>query len=272
MLSPTKQYHVAKLARQPSFREFVQVSMIRPWILFFTEPIVSLTATLSSIVFALIYLFTEAIPIVYNDFGLSIRQSMLILLFIALGLVSSVITRFYDRRIARQRRRANLPLKPEDKLFGFVIAAPVLAISLWWFSWTIPPRSKNIPWIVSALSLIPLGYATNEFDTVLGGYLADSYPNFAASAFTSLSLLRAFLSAAFPLFTDQLFIGLGNNLAGSVLAGVATLFCVVPIIFMIYGEGLRMKSRFNIPNGTRIKIPTTEHEETEDQIPLVMKP
>lgn len=248
------------------------MSLVRPWILFFTEPIVTLTSILSAIVFALIYLFTEAIPIVYHDFGLNTRLSMLILLFIALGLVSSVLTRFYDRRIARQRRRTNTQLKPEDKLFGFVIAAPILSISLWWFAWTIPPKVKSLPWIVSALALVPLGYATNEFDTVLGGYLADSYPNYAASAFTSLSLLRALLSAAFPLFTDQLFIGLGNNLAGSVLAGLATLFCAVPVIFVKYGETLRMKSRFNIPHETRTKVLRREPVRTEDQIPLVQIP
>ncbi|KAK5055399.1 hypothetical protein LTR84_013149 [Exophiala bonariae] len=238
-LNPHQHYQVSKAARQPSFQEFVQVALVRPWILLFTEPIVSLTATL------------KAIPIVYDDFGLSMRQSMLILLFIALGLISSVLTRFYDRLVARRRRRASLPLKPEDKLIGFIIAAPLLAISLWWFAWSIPPKMKSVPWIVSAISLVPLGYATNEFDTVLGGYLADSYPNYAASAFTSLSLLRAFLSAAFPLFTDQLFVGLGNNLAGSVLASVATLFFVVPIIFVKYGERLRMKSQFNMPDSTR---------------------
>lgn len=272
MLSPNEHYQVAKGSQQPSFHEFVQVSLVRPWILFFTEPIVSLTATLSSIVFALIYLFTEAIPIVYDDFGLSMRQSMLILLFIALGLISSVLTRFYDRLVARRRRRANLPLRPEDKLIGFIVAAPLLAISLWWFAWSIPPKLQSLPWIVSALSLVPLGYATNEFDTVLGGYLADSYPNYAASAFTSLSLLRAFLSAAFPLFTDQLFAGLGNNIAASVLASIATVFCVVPIIFVKYGERLRMKSRFSMPEGLRTKVTNRKPHETEDQIPLVMKP
>jgi hypothetical protein len=179
-----------------------------------------------------------------------------------------VLTRFYDRRIARRRRRANIPLKPEDKLFGFVIASPILAVSLWWFAWTVPPKVESLPWIISALALVPLGYATNEFDTVLGGYLADSYPNYAASAFTSLALLRSLLSAASPLFTDQLFIGLGNNLAGSVLAGLATLFCVVPIIFIKYGEILRMKSRFNIHHGTMTKVLRTEHVGTDDQIPL----
>jgi uncharacterized membrane protein len=169
---------------------------------------------------------------------------MLILLFVGVGLVSSAGTRFYDRHVARTYRRLSRPLTPEAKLTGFVIAAPVLAGSLWIFAWTIPPLVHSAPWIISALALIPLGYATNEFDTVLAGYLADSYTAYVASAFTSLAFLRAFLSAAFPLFTEQLFGGLGNNFAGSILAGIATLFCIVPVLLVKYGKELRGRSRF----------------------------
>lgn len=168
---------------------------------------------------------------------------MQILLFVGVGLISSAGTRLYDRHIARTYRRLNRPLTPEAKLTGFVIAAPVLAASLWIFAWTIPPLVHSVPWIISALALIPPGYATNEFDTVLAGYLADSYTTYASSAFTSLAFLRAFLSAAFPLFTEQLFNGLGNNVAGSILAGIATLFCIAPVLLVKYGKELRGRSR-----------------------------
>jgi hypothetical protein len=78
----------------------------------------------------------------------------------------------------------------------------------------------------------------------VGGLHSRFLHAYAASAFTSLAFLRAFLSAAFPLFTEQLLDGLGNNVAGSILAGIATLFCIVPVLLVKYGKELRGRSRF----------------------------
>ena len=94
------------------------------------------------------------------------------------------------------------------------------------------------------LSLVLLGFATNEFDAVLAGYLADSYTTFAASAFAAMAFLRASFSAVFPLIANQLFGNLGANIGASVLAAVATVFCVCPIMFTYYGERLRKASKF----------------------------
>lgn len=38
--------------------------------------------------------------------------------------------------------------------------------------------------------------------------------------------------------------GLGSNVAGSILAGVATLWLISPYIFMKYGKRLREKGKF----------------------------
>ena len=87
------------------------------------------------------------------------------------------------------------------------------------------------------LSLILLGFATNEFDAVLAGYLADSYTIFAASAFAAMCFLRPSLSAVFPLFARQLFVNLGANVGTSVLGAIATIFCIFPIMFVSVGRG-----------------------------------
>lgn len=41
-------------------------------------------------------------------------------------------------KIARRRKLRNEPLEPEDKMTGLTFAVASLAISLWWFAWTIP--------------------------------------------------------------------------------------------------------------------------------------
>lgn len=50
---------------------------------------------------------------------------------------------------------------------------------------------------------------------------------------------RALLSTVFPLFTQQMFDNLGNNSAGSILAAIATVFCLAPIILIRDGPKLR---------------------------------
>lgn len=228
----------------PDFRTFAQVALIRPVRLFSTEPIVFICSILSAIIYGLLYLFTEALPIVYESYGFTPRQASLSFLPLVLGIFSSTFTRFYDNRIYKRRQQKGQELEPEDKLTGFAIGAPLLAIGLWWFAWTIPPQVQGVPWIVSMLSLLLVGYATNEFDCTLTGYIADSYTVFASSAFASIAFLRALCCAGFPLFADSMFTALTPNEASSILAACASILCVAPVLLLKYGKKIREMSSF----------------------------
>ena len=228
----------------PNARTFLQVTLIRPLRLLFTEPIVFAVAVMSAVAFGLIYLFGEAAPIIYGSFGFNAEHSSLSFIAVGIGLFFGIPIRMYDRHIFKRRQQQRQTLQPEDKLAGFSVAAPALAIGLWWFAWTIPPLVPHVPWIVSMLALMLLGFTTNEFDCVLAGYLGDSYTIFSASAFAAMALLRASFSAAFPLFARQLFDNLGANVGASILASIATVFCIGPIVFRYYGERLRGASKF----------------------------
>ena len=243
-LTGNTSFHVRNPDHNPDIRTYVNVTLARPIRLLLTEPIVFAVAVMTAVAFSLIYLFAAAAPIIYGAFGLDAKQSSLSFIAVAVGLFMGVPVRFYDQRVFRRRQQQRKPLEPEDKLAGFAIAAPALAVCLWWFAWTIPPLVPHVHWIVSMLSLILLGFATNEFDAVLAGYLADSYTIFAASAFAAMGFLRASLSAAFPLFAGPLFVNLGANVGASILAAIATVFCIFPLLFVYRGERLRRASKF----------------------------
>ncbi|KAK1671122.1 fluconazole resistance protein 1 [Colletotrichum godetiae] len=226
----------------PSTRE--KLDLLRPLRFFFTEPIVFLAAVVSAIAFGLVYLFTEVLPLVYVDMGFTDASMNLPFLPLAIGMVFSALTRLYDRRVLAERMSRSLPLTPESKFAGFIIGAPLLAIGLWWFAWTIPPYTTSAHWAIPTVALVPIGYAVNEFDYVLAGYLTDCYQTYSASGYAAMSLVRSTLSSTFPLLGRALFDSLDSNMASSVFAALATVLCVVPPLLLRYGSTLRAKSAF----------------------------
>lgn len=228
----------------PDLKTFTKDALFRPAQLFFTEPVVFVVALMTAVAFGLLYIFTEALQIIYESMGFSRTQSSLSFIAIAVGVVISTLTRYLDNYIFDLRHRRGQQVKPEDKLVGLALGAAAFAIGLWWLAWTIPPKIHDVHWMVPTVSLVFIGYALNEFDTVLQGYLADSYLSYSASGTAAVQFLRALLSGVFPLFTPQMFNNLGSNIAVSILAIVATLFCFVPPLFIFYGERIRARSKF----------------------------
>ncbi|KAG4430937.1 hypothetical protein IFR05_013575 [Cadophora sp. M221] len=227
----------------PDLRTFAKVALRRPIRLFFTDPIVLVVSIMSAVGWAMIYLFTESLPVIYAGFGFSRKESSLLFLAVFVGIFFGIFPRVKDRRVLKQRKLDGQPLHPEDKLVGFTYAAPCLAFGLWWLTLTVPPAS-NLPWYASIIGLVPIGFATNEFACTLSGYLADTYTIYASSAFAAMSFLRAILGGVFPLIGEPMYVNIGPNWATVVLASVATLFCATPILFLEFGERIRQRSRF----------------------------
>lgn len=92
--------------------------------------------------------------------------------------------------------------------------------------------------------LVLVGFAVNEFDCVLIGYIGDSYTVFSASALAGMCLLRPWLSVTVPFFGTKLFTNLKPNIGASILAAAAMVFCVVPVVFTKYGGRIRQASKF----------------------------
>jgi hypothetical protein len=227
----------------PNGRALVELVFIRPARLAVTEPIVIMVSVINATAWSMVYLFTESLTVVYSLYGWAERTTSLAFIAIALGIPISILPRLYDVHVIKKKKQRNQKLTPEDKIYGFAIAAPVLAIGLWLFSWTIPPLVHTY-WAVSMVGLVFIGFAANEFAYTLNGYLADSYTIYASSGLATLAFLRGIVSGVLPLFAYPMFSGLGGNVAGSILAAVATLFCATPFVFLRYGKALRERSQF----------------------------
>ena len=146
--------------------------------------------------------------------------------------------------ISNRQRKKSAPEAPEDKLFGFYLAAPLLAVASWYFAWTIPSAVTTVSPFVLMSALVIVGFAASEFDYVLSGYLTDTYGSWAASANAPLAIMRAVLSGIMPLFGTAMFKNVGNNGAAFILAGIATAYCVVAFGFWKFGRRIRQHSKF----------------------------
>lgn len=161
----------------PTISHFVQEAAVRPLKLLFTEPIVLICSFMNGIAFALVFALTEALTIVYSAFGFSDQATSLAFVPVLLGVLLSSFNRVYDQRAMKKLRVAErMDDLPELKVRSFAVSAPALAAGLWLFAWTIPPRVLGVHWIVSMVGLVAVGYAANDFDTVLCGYLVDVSP------------------------------------------------------------------------------------------------
>lgn len=223
--------------------ELLTVILLRPARLGMTEPIIILVASISATVWGMVYLFTESFTVVYSQFGWAETSTSLPFIALLPGVLLGVFVRLRDQHQMNNRQRNGVSPKPEDKINGFAIAAPALAVGLWVFGWTVPPL-VHTHWIVSMFGLALIGFAVNEFAYTLSGYIADSYTIYASSGLAAVAFLRGTLSGCMPLFAYQMYSGLGSNIATSIIAALATLFCVTPYIFLKHGLRLREKSQF----------------------------
>ena len=130
-------------SKMPGIRTFVTTMVSRPIRFFFTEPIVFTVSIMSATIFGSVYLQTEGIKVIYRSFGFDERRAALPLISWIVGLILTVPLRMYDWKFVSYRLRMGHAVRPEDKMTGFYVAAPVLAVSLWWLSWTVPPYVRR---------------------------------------------------------------------------------------------------------------------------------
>lgn len=255
-----------------SLKNFITVSLFRPLLFLFTEPLVTVCAVLCSIAYGLIYGATESLTIVYMSFGFSQTSSSLSFIALLIGLLLNVLPRIYENRLFSKFEAQGRAILPETKIRSFAIACPALAVGLWIFAWTVPPLVPGVPWAISMIGLMLIGFATNDFAYTLFGYMTDAYGGYAASAVSALSLSRTLVAAAFPLFTTQMYRGLGNNVASSILASVATLFALTPALLLMHGRTFRKNSKYAADDLDHDDQPKDAEKDKDDEEKLVGLP
>lgn len=228
--------------QEMSGKDLLTMTLVRPFSLLFTEPIVFALDLYIALIYGLLYIWFESFPIVFEGiYGFSLGTLGLAYLGILIG-TFVVLPPFvwYQHKYIEPKFNENGELTPEWRLTPAFVGAFAIPICLFWFGWT---SRADIHWIVPIIgtSLFSVG-AFLLFNAVLN-YLSDAYPEYAASVLAGNDFLRSCLGAGFPLFASAMYKRLGVNWASSTLGFISIAFIPIPFVLFKYGHWVRSKSK-----------------------------
>jgi len=221
--------------------QIVMMSLVRPFSLQFTEPIVFLLNLYIALVYGLLYVWFESFQIVFSEtYGFSVSIEGLTFLGILVGAVVTIPPFFwYLHKYVEPKFNENGELKPEYRLPPACVGAFFIPICLFWFGWSAGRTHWIVPIIGSAF--FSMG-AILLFNSVLN-YLPDAYPEYAASVLAGNDFCRSMFGAGFPLFASAMYHNLGTDWASSLLGFLGIAFIPIPFVLWKYGATIRKKSK-----------------------------
>ncbi|GAA6055076.1 hypothetical protein JCM3770_001784 [Rhodotorula araucariae] len=239
-------WHAALDKKQTDgFKGTLKRTVLKPFIMIIEEPMLLVITLYMSLVYGVVYLLFEAIPIVFEGVhGLNPLESGLIFLALLTGGVLGVLAYvLYFNRKYMAIHRAIKPqmVPPEERLKPLAFAAPLFAVAFFWFGWTGGYQSVSI-WS-PILAVVLLGTCVLAIFLCGFNYIIDCYLWGAASALSINTIVRSSLGAGFPLFTVQMYDRLGVQGACSLLGGLAILFVPIPFVLIKYGKRIRGLSK-----------------------------
>lgn len=197
------------------------VTLIRPARMIVSEPIVAYLSIYTAFNFSTLFAFFAAFPLVFQSpypeiqvYHFNRGESGLVFLAIGLGCILSTATFILVDRLTYQRKMALREasgdftrLPPEERLQSAMIGAFLLPIGLFWFAWS---ARSDVHWISPVLATIPFGMGNLMVFNSVVLYLLDTYGSLGgASAMAANGMLRYVAGAVFPLWTVQMYRGMG---------------------------------------------------------------
>ncbi|KAG7783394.1 hypothetical protein KL910_000014 [Ogataea haglerorum] len=248
-----------KLKKTMPLAEFlvilVFITLLKPMEMLVVEPIVLVFSTYTAFIFAVLFGFFEAFPVIFRgQYGMSLGISGLPFLGVGLGILIGAATYVYiDKRIffrrypdgyvgLRDKNGNNLPPSPESRLLPCKLGAVAMPPALFWLAWT---GRHSVHWMAPIAAGVPFGFSLILIFFSILTYFSMSYPPLSvASALAANNLLRYIVSSVFPLFTVQMMENLHIYWGVSVFAFIALALAPVPWLFTKWGPSLRERSKY----------------------------
>ncbi|TFY76172.1 hypothetical protein EWM64_g7840 [Hericium alpestre] len=227
------------------FSDIIVETLIRPFAMLATEPILLLMSLYIAMIYGLLYAFFFSFPVVFGE-GWGFNDGLVGLTFcpVLVGVALALcVTPYFEKRYMQQvalKGKAD----PEDRLPGMMFGAPFVPLSLFIFAWTSPPivSPTGGKWIGPCLSGVPFGFGMVVIYSSANAYLIQTFSAYVASALAAKTVVRSGMGAAMPLFIVAMYHNLGNEWAGTLLAFLSLAIAPIPYLFYFYGRGIRARS------------------------------
>ncbi|KAH8664196.1 major facilitator superfamily domain-containing protein [Xylariales sp. PMI_506] len=227
------------------WQHWLSVVLARPLRMLTTELILVAVCLYLAIIYGLFYMYFQSYPLIFKDmYGMSPGISGLMFLPIAVGTgLGLVVVLLYDGFLQRSRKAGRAWTEKEEsrRLPLACLGGPFCVVALLWLGWT---ARTDVHWAVPCLAGVAFGMGNLLIFQSLLNYLGDAYRTFAASAMAASACTRSVFGAVLPLAATPMYTHLGIGWATTVLAALSLVMCIVPWIFMYYGDTIRAHSVF----------------------------
>ncbi|THW75701.1 MFS general substrate transporter [Aureobasidium pullulans] len=241
VLGPLSQADLATENMQ--IKDVVSASFYRPFQLCFSQPILLVTNAYLALVYALLFTWFEAFPIVFTEiYHFNLGENGLAFLCIMVGAIIVMIPYCVWLYMVQEKQfdeQGNIA--PENRLPPAIVGSFFIPICMFVFGWS---SRESVHWIVPMIgaAFFPMG-AVLLFNAILN-YQADAYPEYVGSVLAGNDLIRCSVGSVFPLFAPHMFHQLGVDWASSLLGFLAIAFVPIPYLLYKYGKQIRMSSNY----------------------------
>ncbi|KAK2757558.1 hypothetical protein FQN54_004527 [Arachnomyces sp. PD_36] len=227
----------------------ILVIWVRPFEMFFREPIVLCLSLLSGFSDALIFTFLESFKPVFKQWNFSTVEIGLAFIPIIIGYIIAYFSFF---PVIRKQQRSILRqdpdgLQPESRLWWLLFTAPLETIGLFGFAWTSlgPPQ---VHWIAPMVFATLIAIANYCIYMATIDYMVASYGPYSASATGGNALARDLLAGVAALYATPLYENVSDKYTleypSTILACLAFVVTIPIYIFYWKGPVLRERSKF----------------------------
>ncbi|KAF2220865.1 major facilitator superfamily domain-containing protein [Elsinoe ampelina] len=224
-------------------------TMLRPFRMFLTEPIVLCLSLLSGFSDALIFTFLEAYHPVYEQWGFGTIALGLSYLPLLIGYFIAWFTfmPFFARDQKYMAKHGAEAMQPERRLYWLLYMAPLETIGLFGFAWTSSGPQKGIPWIAPMIFSTLVGMANYAIYMATIDYMVAAYGPYSASATGGNGFARDLLAGIAAFYSAPFYEHFETytlEYPSTILACIAIVVTIPVYVFYWKGPQIRARSKF----------------------------
>lgn len=229
---------------------FLYNAVVLPSYLLCTEPMVFFFTLLSALSYGLVFISTQSVAQVYTSlYDWEEYQTGLVQIALVVGeLIGAFACLAQNKTFAKRLRSSGAAVQSldtdvaESRLYLCIIGSFFgLTGGLLWYGWT---SYSKLHWILPTVGLAIIGFGVQTVMQAIMIYVTDSYEKYAASASAAVCFGENTFAAFLPLSALSMYTNLGFHWASSLLAFIALVMSIAPVLLVSKGKSVRRRSPF----------------------------